>query len=308
MGSENDKPTAAHEPPVTKMQIKTYIMVCQNKLSLFRNKKVFENKKKKDEIVVALKQNNIDIAKAKMENILRNEDMITVYDILSPMCEILKEKVTYIYEQSEVPPEIRSQLDTLIYASSRIELDDLFTLRTLIGKKFGQLYLQKADANTDNLVNVNVVEKLMIKPPSQAFLNIRLKQLCREKQIKFDFPEELAPNFDGLPGPNNFGNIQCGGNNGNPYGDVYYNGGGNTGNPNGNNPGNPGPNPYNTQNQGQNPYNQSYDNFEAYMSAHGTNNMQNPYGTGDAMGKNPYENSMEGGDNSVNKSKNPYDF
>ena len=36
---------------------------------------------------------NLDIAKAKMESIIRLEDTITVYDILGPLCEILKERI-----------------------------------------------------------------------------------------------------------------------------------------------------------------------------------------------------------------------
>ena len=83
MGNDNKKdkgPTVA--PPVRPIEIRTYVMTCQNKMSLYRNKKVYEIKKKKDEAISALKQNNLDIAKAKMESIIRLEDTITVYDIL----------------------------------------------------------------------------------------------------------------------------------------------------------------------------------------------------------------------------------
>ena len=126
----NDEPAQNYQvvPQVRPIEIKTYVMTCQNKMTLYRNKKVYEIKKKKDEAIAALKQNNYDIAKAKMESIIRLEDIITVYDILGPLCEILKERITYLCTASEPPPDIKAQLDTLIYASARLDIDDLHIL------------------------------------------------------------------------------------------------------------------------------------------------------------------------------------
>ena len=58
-------------------------------------------------------------------------------------------------------------------------------------RKYGMAYITKAESNADKLVNINLVEKLKIKPASDAFLTIRLKQLCKEKNIPFEFPCEI---------------------------------------------------------------------------------------------------------------------
>ena len=128
MGIDDPKPSPHISRPVRPIEIKTYVMTAQNKMTLYRNKKVYEIKKKKDEAISALKQNNLDIAKAKMESIIRLEDQIIVYDILGPLCEVLKERITYICTAAEPPNDIRAQLDTLIYASTRLEIDDLYKL------------------------------------------------------------------------------------------------------------------------------------------------------------------------------------
>ena len=302
MGNDNGKnnkgPTVP--TPVRPIEIKTYVMSCQSKMSLYRNKKINEIRKKKDEAITALKQNNLDIAKAKMESIIRLEDTITVYDILGPLCEILKERITYLCTASEVPPDIKAQLDTIIYASSRIDVDDLYQLRNLVQRQYGSYYIEAADQNKDGLVNVNVVEKLKIKPPVDAFLTIRLKQLCKEKKINYEFPEEIAPNFDQGMG-NNFGGGQP-----NPY-DVNQG--------MGNNPYAPGPgndfnnnnpyamgnnNPYGNNNMGPGPGN----DFDSYMKNNG------PGGMGPGQGGNPYEagnNNNNPFGNNVNNGGNPYD-
>ena len=57
---------------------------------------------------------------AKMDGILRNEDLIAAYDILIPLTEILKERCTYIVSNSECPIELRAHLDTAIFSARRI--------------------------------------------------------------------------------------------------------------------------------------------------------------------------------------------
>ena len=240
MGNEQKKGAPAVKMS-TPAEIKTYLMVAQGRLNLNRNKKVDSIKKKKLEIVKCLKENNLDVAKAKMDSLIREEDYITVYDIIVPLLEILKERVTYIIANNECPPDLRAQLDSIIYASTRLEVEELVIIRDLIMRRYGAAYIEKADNNADRLVNINLVEKLKIKPASDAFLTIRLKQLCKEKKINYEFPSEIISD---IPDPIN-----------NPFGPPSNNmGGGDI-------------NPYASV-QGNNPYGQSPNNF----------NNNNPYG------------------------------
>ena len=225
----------------TPAEIKTYMMIAQNRLTLNRNKKIESIRKKKNEIAKSLKENNLDVAKAKMDSLIREEDYITVYDIIVPLLEILKERVTYIIANNECPPDLRAQLDSIIYASTRLEVEELVIIRDLIMRRYGAAYIEKADNNADRLVNINLVEKLKIKPASDAFLTIRLKQLCKEKKINYEFPSEIISD---IPDPIN-----------NPFGPPSNNmGGGDI-------------NPYASV-QGNNPYGQPPNNF----------NNNNPYG------------------------------
>ena len=296
MGNNNQKDKGPQVPlPPSPAEIKTFIMIAQTKLNLFRAKKINNIRKKKDEIVSSLKENNLDVAKAKMDSLIREEDYITSYDILGPLLEILKERVTYIISSNECPPDLRAQLDSVIYASTRLEFEELYKLRDLIMRKYGSAYIQKAENNVDQLVNVNLVEKLKIKPASDAFLIIRLKQLCKEKKIQFEFPTEIISDIPGDIG-NPFG---APGNGNNPYGGDFNpyasaQGGNNPYGPppqqEGNNPYGPqqGDNPY-ASNQGgnnpfnppqsgdNNPFNPQQDNNNPYGPPPGNNNMDNPF-------------------------------
>ena len=284
MGNEQKGKAQKSAPKMpTAMEIKTYIMVIQNKLTLYRNKKIASIKQKKLEIGRCLKENNLDVAKAKMDTIIREEDMITVYDILGPLCEILKERVTYIISNSECPPDLRAQLDSVIYASTRVEVDELHILRDLIMRRYGQNYIMKADSNADKLVNVNLVEKLRIKPASDVFVTIRLKQLCKEQKIPFEFPCEVENDMaiDPMNAQNPYGgevNPFDMPNNNNPYGPPPGNN-----NPYGPPPGND--NPYGPPKGNDNPYGPPPGNDNPYGPPPGNNNQfgpppgnDNPYG------------------------------
>ena len=317
MGNNNQKDKGPQVPlPPSPAEIKTFIMIAQTKLNLFRAKKINNIRKKKDEIVSSLKENNLDVAKAKMDSLIREEDYITSYDILGPLLEILKERVTYIISSNECPPDLRAQLDSVIYASTRLEFEELYKLRDLIMRKYGSAYIQKAENNVDQLVNVNLVEKLKIKPASDAFLIIRLKQLCKEKKIQFEFPTEIISDIPGDIGnpfgaPGN-GNNPYGGDfnpyasaqeGNNPYGPPPQQEGNNPyGPPQGDNPyasNQGGNNPFNPPQSGDNnPFNPQQDNNNPYGPPPGNNNMDNPFT------QNNNNNNLEFSNN--NNNENPY--
>ena len=222
MGSKHSKNIKVQKKQPTVLEIRNYVSSAQLKISLFRNKKVTTIKEKKKAIIECLKQNNLDVAKVKMESIVRDEDTITVFDILGPLCEIVKEKVTYLLSYDNVPVDIKETLDTIIYASTRVEVEELHKFRELIRNKYGDAYINAADTNSDKLVNVNVIERLKVKPTPDAFLVIRLKQLVKESGVNYSFPPEFSEaqmstgensNFDQFNQMNPQGNF-------NPYMDM----------------------------------------------------------------------------------------
>ena len=227
--------------PLTKNELKAMILICQTKITLQRNKKVALIKSKKEEIKKFLKQNNLEVAKAKMDTIIREEDYITVYDILGPMCEILKEKVTYIMNNNECPPDLKAQIETLIYASFRLEFEDLHKLTEIFSEKYGKQFVENAKNNVSKLVNVNVVDKLEVKIPNETFIILKLKLLIKEFNIDFQFSDDIyiPPNpMDQVPGmPINDFNVQ-------PVINPYDTGFLNNNNNNNNNNDGSFPNPY----------------------------------------------------------------
>lgn len=172
-------------------ELKRCIKSCQSKLLLHRNEKIKETNEKKNEIITSLIQNNIDIAKIKMECLIRLEDIIAVYEILAYFCEDLIEKNLYLQDIKQIIPEIQAELDTIIYASYRIDIEELLQLRSLIQKRFGVAYIEAAYQNKVLLVNSQVIKLLKRKIIKDEYLIMRLKNFQEENK----FPEKIVPNF-----------------------------------------------------------------------------------------------------------------
>jgi hypothetical protein len=59
--------------------------------------------------------------------------------------------------------------------------------------KYGDQYIINASSNKSQLVNINVVDKLKMNIPPEQIILIRLKEICREFGIDYNFPHEIQP-------------------------------------------------------------------------------------------------------------------
>ena len=286
IGSSKKRPEKKEEPkPVTAEELKNLIKISQERCKLYRNKKVDNIRKTEEEIANCLKSNNLDLAKAKMDNLCKFEDLVTAYDIIHPILEIIKEKCTYIISYSECPAELRAPLDSIIYAANKLEIQELMLFKEKILQKYGSSYISKAENNMDKLVNENLVAKLRVTVFNEQIIKIRLKQLCLKKKIVCNFPEDLIVNVEVPTDMNQMRNIYESSafptqsmiqnqqnNNNNPYPSL------NNQNKNQN------PNPYVSNNGGQNPHVSNSGIQNPYISNNGSqspyisnNGPQNPY-------------------------------
>ena len=183
IGSSTKRPEKEEKKPITANELKNLIKITQERCKLYHNKKADQVRRTEKEIAECLKKNNLDMARAKMDNLLKAEDMIVAYDILLPILEIVSEKCIYIVSNTECPAELRAPLDSIIYAASRAEIEELVQFKDKILQHYGADYISKAENNSDKLVNENLVAKLRVTIFNEAVINIRLKSICLKNKI-----------------------------------------------------------------------------------------------------------------------------
>ena len=143
----------------------------------------------KDELISLLNQKELNISKEKMKKILEGEDYITIYDILNRILEILKKKCINIVTNSTCPYELKAPLHSVIYAANRLEMKELKEFMEKIKQLYDSEFIYKVIDNKDNLVNEVIVQKLKINVFPEQIIKERLKQLCIEKNIDYEWLE-----------------------------------------------------------------------------------------------------------------------
>ena len=193
MGVGSSKTKKTQEKPIKPEDLKNIISISKEKCNLYSNKVNSSINQKKNEIATCLEQNNIEMARAKMSNILKDENEIEIYHLLKPLLKILTERCTLIISSNECPTEIKSVLNSVLFASTRVEIDELKTFKEKIIKKYGKEYVTNAEKNTDNSVNEDLFEILQPKIYKEEFIDLRLKLLCKEKNMKCPFINDSIP-------------------------------------------------------------------------------------------------------------------
>ena len=210
MGNEESYHPILKPPSISELE--SYIELSKNELKKLRNNISGIISQKKLEIINCLKENQLEVAKAKIDSLIREEKILPIYNILLPLLEILKEKLVYIISNNECPSDLRNTLDSIIYVSSRLEIKELLILRDLIMRKYGSSYIQKAECNADRLVNIELIERLKLeeKPNDEKIIK-RLKQLMEEEisfELKNEILNQLNPSENEIRKDNNKKNIK----------------------------------------------------------------------------------------------------
>ncbi|MCQ2816046.1 MAG: IST1 family protein [archaeon] len=185
----------------------------------------------------------------------------------------------------------------MVYAATRLEVEELHKLKDLLRIKYGDAYVMSAETNTNRTVKENVIAKLSLKQMPDSLIIVRIKQIAKEMNIECNLPLDMGMNENPYgPGPMNNPYGQ------NPFGDPGMNMGNNPyGDPGmnmGNNPyGDPGMNmgnnPYSSDPSMQNPLEQPYaggdfGNFDQNKSQYGGQNA-NPFGGFGGFDANTYD-------------------
>ena len=143
--------------------------------------------KKKEEIINFLQLKDMNSSKDIMEMILKKEDYIIIYDLLNRIIETLKEKTNLLLDSNECPPNLKTPLYTILFSANRLEIKELKEFRKIIREKYGSEYISKIDDNEELLVNEVLFEKLKDNIYPEQLIKTRLKNICIEKKIDYQF-------------------------------------------------------------------------------------------------------------------------
>jgi vacuolar protein sorting-associated protein IST1 len=131
-------------------------------MKLRKTKNVELHKKAEREVTELLRQEKEDIARLKVEQMLRDQAFDQAYDVLELFCEIILSRVQLLHTSCEVPNDLKEAIYSLVWASIRMPIPELKQLSLQFKLKYGEEFYKDAIDNQIGYVNEDLIEKLRV--------------------------------------------------------------------------------------------------------------------------------------------------
>ncbi|KAL0485034.1 hypothetical protein AKO1_003747 [Acrasis kona] len=122
------------------------------------------------DIAHTLINSNDPKSKIKVQSMLQDENTASALEYILSTCERLKSSVDLIVDSQNCPPDIKGDVHTVVYASSRVDVPELNNVKDQIALKFGQKFVERALNDRDLVVDRRVIAKL--KPITSSDSNV----------------------------------------------------------------------------------------------------------------------------------------
>ncbi|KAL0406071.1 UNVERIFIED_CONTAM: hypothetical protein Slati_3921000 [Sesamum latifolium] len=141
---------------------KKLMKTVQCRLKLLKNKRSCIVKQLREDAAELLKYGLHQTAFERVEQVVKDERTVQVYELLEQFCEFIMINLPYIRKHKDCPNDINEAASTLIFSSARLgELPELLAIRKLFGERYGQRFVTSAlELLPGNLVNHQVKESV----------------------------------------------------------------------------------------------------------------------------------------------------
>lgn len=191
--------------PYTESKIKPYLKMAVQRLQIAKNKKVNLSKHSKREIANLLRADKEEMARIKAEHIVREDFTIEAYEMLELLCELLHERIRLITNSSKEPPsDLMEAISGIVWASTRIDNEELQVVRKQLAKKFGQKFIKSIIDNSSQMVNPRLLRKLSADAPSAKLVQGYMSEIAKEFNIDWEPTDIGVPESGSFQSPVGF--------------------------------------------------------------------------------------------------------
>jgi vacuolar protein sorting-associated protein IST1 len=156
-----------------------------SRIQIASNKKTALMKVNMREIAVMLSEDPPKEEKAKIraEALIRDDNLLEAYEILSLGCEMLHERLKLIENTKGCPKDLMSSIATIMWASQRVDIPELVMIRKQFRAKYGKGFEEAAFENIGGILNERVVMKLSYDPPAAYLVQTYLERICTQFEV-----------------------------------------------------------------------------------------------------------------------------
>ncbi|GMH07225.1 hypothetical protein Nepgr_009065 [Nepenthes gracilis] len=167
----------------------------QCRLKLLRDKRCVIAKQLREDIAQLLKDGHQQSAFSRLEQLYRDENIMSAYELLDHLCGFIIANISYVRRHKDCPNDINEAVSSLIFASARCgDLPELQMLRKLFGERYGQRFVTAAvELHPGNLVNLQIKEKLTMQPVPDDVKGRLIEEIIRDCFFQLHKPNQQQP-------------------------------------------------------------------------------------------------------------------
>ena len=144
-------------------KLKTLLKMACQRIKISVNKKTASSKALKNDIINLLNERKEEMARIKVESMISTDFMIESLSIIELMCELIHERINFLSKQKDCPPDLQEAISSLIYATDRVDIEELKGIKLQFDKKYGAKFIEKCENGTDETCNSRLFAKLRVQ-------------------------------------------------------------------------------------------------------------------------------------------------
>lgn len=169
-------------------KLKPQLKMAVSRFQIAANKKTALMKQQMREIAKLLAEEPTpkeEKARIRAEALIREDDTVEAYEILSLECELVFERVKLIEATKECPEDLKCCISTIIWAADRVDIPELQEIRKQFRYKYGKKFEEACMNNVGGILNERVVAKLSVQPPSAYLVQTYLEKIADEFEVNW---------------------------------------------------------------------------------------------------------------------------
>ncbi|XP_022734235.1 uncharacterized protein LOC111287830 [Durio zibethinus] len=172
-------------------KFKSLISLAISRLSVFKNQRQVRCNQARSDVVQLLELGHHDRALLRVEQAIKEQNMLDVFVILEGYCNLVIERVHLIEQERECPDELKEAISGLLFASSRCgDFPELQEIRAVFISHYGKEFAARAIELRNNCgVNNKIIQKLSTRQPDLQSRRNVLKEIAGENGIALQLEE-----------------------------------------------------------------------------------------------------------------------
>mmetsp|Transcript_9585 Transcript_9585/g.9538 ORF Transcript_9585/g.9538 Transcript_9585/m.9538 type:complete len:296 (+) Transcript_9585:40-927(+) len=155
------------------------------RIGILKNKIIGKNSQLRDEIAGFLRSSQEEMAMIKVEGYINNENLLMALEVINLFCLQCCERIQQFRGAKECPTDIRTAVESIIYAANRVDCKELIEARQQFTGKFGVEFSKKANFDENHLVNKMIVEKLTVTVPCEELKLVKIQEIAVAKKVDY---------------------------------------------------------------------------------------------------------------------------